>query len=52
VTAKELEQAQTYAIGTHAIRQQSGGAVLGDIVDAWMFGRLAELTEFDAGCAR
>ena len=48
VTAKELAQAQTYAIGTHAIRQQSGGAVLGDMVDAWMFGRLAELTEFDA----
>jgi zinc protease len=48
VTEKELAQAQTYAIGTHAIRQQSGGAVLGDMVDAWMFGRLAELAEFDA----
>jgi zinc protease len=48
VTAKELEQAQTYAIGVHAIRQQSGGAVLGDIIDAWMFGRLAELEEFDS----
>jgi zinc protease len=32
----------------HAIRQQSGGAVLGDMVDAWLFGRLAELEEFDA----
>jgi zinc protease len=48
VTAKELEQAQTYAIGTHAIRQQSGGAVLGDMVDAYMFGGLRELAEFDA----
>ncbi len=48
VTAKELEQAQTYAMGVHAIRQQSGGAVLGDMVDAWLFGRLAELEEFDA----
>jgi zinc protease len=48
VTAKELEQAQTYAIGVHAIRQQSGGAVLGDMVDAWLFGRLGELAEFDA----
>jgi zinc protease len=48
VTAKELTQAQTYAIGVHAIRQQSGGAVLSDIVDAWLFGRLAELGEFDA----
>ena len=43
VTAKELEQAQTYALGVHAIRQQSGGAVLGEIVDAWLFGRLGEL---------
>ncbi len=48
VTAKELEQAQTYAVGTHAIRQQSGGAVLGDLVDAWLFGRLGELADFDA----
>ncbi len=48
VTPRELEQAQTYAIGTHAIRQQSGGAVLGDMVDAYLFGRLAELTEHDA----
>jgi zinc protease len=48
VTARELEQAQTYAIGVHAIRQQSGGAVLGDMIDAWMFGRLAELEEFEA----
>jgi zinc protease len=48
VTAKELEQAQTYAIGVHAIRQQSGSAVLGDMVDAWLFGRLGELAEFEA----
>jgi zinc protease len=47
VSARELEQAQTYAIGVHAIRQQSGGAVLADMVDAWMFGRLAELDEFE-----
>ena len=39
--ATELAQAQTYAIGTHAIRQQSGGAVLGDMVDAYLFGELA-----------
>jgi zinc protease len=48
VTAKELEQAQTYALGVHAIRQQSGAAVLGELVDAYLFGRLAELAEFDA----
>ena len=32
----------------HAIRQQSGGAVLGEMVDAYLFGRLAELAEFEA----
>ena len=48
VTESELRQAQTYAIGTHAIRQQSGGAVLADIVDAWMLGGgLGELAEFE-----
>lgn len=47
VTAKELAQAQTYAIGVHAIRQQSGGAVLGDVVDAWLFGQLGDLTAFE-----
>ena len=48
VTAKELEQAQTYAMGVHAIAQQSGGAVLGEMVDAWLFGRLTDLDRFDA----
>lgn len=46
VTAEELDRARTYAIGVHQIRQQSGGAVLGEIVDAWMFGALRELEEF------
>jgi zinc protease len=48
VTERELAQAQTYAIGTHAIRQQSGGAVMGDMVDAFLFGGLHELAEFEA----
>ncbi len=48
VTPRELEQAQTYAIGTHAIRQQSGGSVLADIVDAYMFGGLHELAEYES----
>ena len=47
--AEELERAQTYAVGTHAIRQESGAAQLADVVDAWLFGRgLAELDEHDA----
>ncbi len=48
VTAEELTRAKEYAIGTHAIGQQSGGAVLGDVLDAWLFGRLGELEEFEA----
>jgi zinc protease len=48
VTERELEQAKTYALGVHAIRQQSGGAVLGEVVEAYLFGRLAELEEFEA----
>ncbi|HET7458325.1 MAG TPA: pitrilysin family protein [Gemmatimonadaceae bacterium] len=48
VTAEELERAQTYAIGTHAIAQQSGGSVLADVLDAWLFGRgLGELELHD-----
>jgi zinc protease len=49
VTEAELAQAKEYAIGTHAIRSQSGGALLGEIIDAWIFGRgLHEIDEHDA----
>jgi len=49
VTAAELAQAKEYAIGTHAIRSQSGGALLAEIIDAWIFGRgLHEIDEHDA----
>ena len=48
VTAEELERAKTYAIGTRAIRQESGAAVLGELVDAWLYGSgLHELDEHD-----
>jgi len=47
VTPEELHRAKRYAIGTHAIRQESSSAVLGDVLDAWTFGRLAELGEFE-----
>jgi zinc protease len=53
VTSAELAQAQEYAIGTHAIRSQSGGALLGELIDAWLFGRgLAEIDEHDARIRR
>jgi zinc protease len=48
VTGEELERSQRYAIGVHAIRQQSGGAVLADLIDAYLFGSLTELAEHDA----
>jgi zinc protease len=48
VTMEELARAQTYAVGTHAIRLQSGAAVLADAVDAFLFGSLRELSEYDA----
>ena len=49
VADAELDRAREYAIGTHAIRQQSGAAVLGDVLDAYLFGRsLDELTEYDS----
>ena len=47
ITADELERAQTYAIGVYAIRQQSGGAVLMDVVEAWLLGELLGLEEFN-----
>jgi len=47
VTAEELARAKGYAIGTHAIRQQSGAAVVAEILDAWLFGSLSELEEYD-----
>jgi zinc protease len=49
VSSEELERARQYAIGTYAIAQQSGATVLGEVLDAWMFGGdLAELEEHDA----
>ncbi len=49
VTPDELARAQTYALGTHAIARQGGGAVLGDVLDAWQAGEgLGELDAFEA----
>jgi zinc protease len=49
VTDDELARAKRYAIGSHAIRQESGGAVLGEMVDAWMFGSgLSELSHYES----
>ena len=52
ITEEELDRAQTYAIGVYAIRQQSGGAVLMDVVEAWLLGELRGLEEFNARIRR
>ncbi len=37
-TTEEVARARRYLIGAHAIAQQSSSSVLGDMVDAWLFG--------------
>lgn len=49
VTTEELTRAKDYVIGSHAIDQESGAVRLGEMLDAWLFGRgLHELAEHDA----
>jgi zinc protease len=52
ISAEELERAQTYAIGVHAIRQQSGSAVLADVFESWLLGELRNLAQFNARIRR
>jgi zinc protease len=48
VTEGEISRAKEYIVGTHAISQESGGAVLGELLDAWMFGSgLSEMQRFE-----
>jgi len=48
VTDGELTSAKEYVVGSHAISQESGGAQLSEMLDAWMFGGgLGELLEHD-----
>jgi zinc protease len=47
VSEEELTRAKTYALGTHAIAQQSGGNLLSELVDAHLYGSgLGELDTF------
>ncbi len=49
VSDDELERAKRYAIGTHAIAQESGANVLSEILSAFTFGRgLGELEEYES----
>ena len=48
MTEEELSRAKEYVVGSHAISQESGSALLGEMLDAWMFGGgLHELLEHD-----
>jgi zinc protease len=47
VTAEELDRAKEYVVGSHAISQESGGSLLGEMLDAWMFGAgLSEMQRY------
>ena len=49
VSEEEMTRAKEYVVGSHAISQESGGAQLGEMLDAWMLGEgLHELPEYDA----
>ena len=50
VTDEELRRAKRYMLGMHDIRQESGGVVLGDIINAWLLG--AGLSELDSYAAK
>src|SRR6266576_1041574 len=48
VSAEELARAKEYVVGSHSISQESGAALLGEMLDTWMFGEgLEELLEYD-----
>jgi len=47
VTDEELARAKEFVVGSRAIRRESSGALLSEMIDAWMFGSLAELDEFE-----
>ena len=48
VTERELTQAQTYALGTNAIRREAAASIMGDLADTWLFGRsLAEIGQYE-----
>ena len=49
VAADELARAKEYIVGSNAISKESGAALLGEMLDAWMFGEgLQELLEYDS----
>ncbi len=52
VSPEELERARRYAIGAWQIRQASGAAVLSDLADAFLWGRLEEIARYPKDLAK
>ena len=48
VTCEELDRAKEYAVGSHAIRRETGAALLAEMMDAWLFGKLSEPDELES----
>jgi len=49
VSDTELARSQEYMVGLHAIARESGAALLGEMLNAWLFGTgLGELLEHDS----
>jgi zinc protease len=48
VSQEELARARDYVIGSHAISRESGATLLGEMLDAWIFGKgLFELDDYE-----
>jgi zinc protease len=48
VAADELSRAKEFVIGSHAISRESGASLLGEMLDAWLFGNgLHEIDEYE-----
>jgi zinc protease len=49
ISAEELSRAKEYIVGSHSISRESGAALLGEMLDAWMFGEgLKELLDYES----
>lgn len=48
VAPEELQRAQTFALGSNAIRREAAAAVLADLADAWLYGTsLDEIARYE-----
>ncbi len=48
VSEEELARAKDFVVGSHSISRESGASLLGEMLDAWLFGTgLHELDEYE-----